>query len=253
MFNLRTEAARKREAAFQERQRAAFERRIFTRMRREFNRVSKELARVYISDDLTNFDAVIEKHRENVLNILTVQYRGAFRLFGGRVLDDGAKRFAPSKKTAESVFSEAMKTWIATVGVEKAVRISDTTRSQAAAALLATMNEGQEVTASEIQKRTGGVVGRTRARVIARTETHNAANAASLKAVDALELEEVQKEWISVEDSRTRASHAAADGQLVPVDSSFAVGAAMLSHPGDPTGPAGEVINCRCVMAYVTE
>lgn len=94
MFNLRTEAARKREAAFQERQRAAFERRIFTKMRREFNRVSKELARVYISDDLTNFDAVIEKHRENVLNILTVQYRGAFRLFGGRVLDDGAKRLS---------------------------------------------------------------------------------------------------------------------------------------------------------------
>lgn len=253
MFNLRTEGQRLREAAFQERQRAAFERRIFTAMRRELNRVSRELARTYISDDLTDFDTVIETHRANVLRILSVQYRGAFRLFGGRVIDEGAKHFKPSQKSTESVFSEAMETWIQTVGVEKAVRISDTTRGLAAQALLDTMNEAQDVTAREIQTRTGGVIGRTRARVIARTETHNAANAASLEAVNALELEQVQKEWISVEDSRTRESHAAADGQLVPVDSSFVVGAARLDHPGDPSGPAGEIINCRCVMAYVTE
>jgi len=48
-------------------------------------------------------------------------------------------------------------------------------------------------------------------------------------------------------DERTRSTHAAADGQRVPVDSTFTVGSSSLDHPGDRRGPSGEVINCRCV------
>lgn len=55
------------------------------------------------------------------------------------------------------------------------------------------------------------------------------------------------KMWVTRRDERVRETHAAADGQTVPVDHPFLVGGASLQHPGDRTGPASEVINCRCV------
>lgn len=47
-------------------------------------------------------------------------------------------------------------------------------------------------------------------------------------------------------DSRTRPSHVLADGQRVGLTEPFIVGGAPLMFPGDPSGPAGEVISCRC-------
>ncbi|QSM01217.1 MuF-like minor capsid protein [Microbacterium phage NoodlelyBoi] len=55
------------------------------------------------------------------------------------------------------------------------------------------------------------------------------------------------KQWVARQDERTRHTHAAADGQRVPVGQPFSVGGASLQHPGDRRGPAGETINCRCV------
>lgn len=59
-----------------------------------------------------------------------------------------------------------------------------------------------------------------------------------------------KKQWLSAHDQRTRDSHRVADGQVVAVDDSFIVGTAALDFPGDPTGPAEEVINCRCTMLF---
>lgn len=55
------------------------------------------------------------------------------------------------------------------------------------------------------------------------------------------------KQWVARHDERTRSTHAAANGQRVPLDQPFSVGGAALDHPGDRRGPVGEVVNCRCV------
>lgn len=54
----------------------------------------------------------------------------------------------------------------------------------------------------------------------------------------------------STPDARTRETHRDADGQRVRVGEPFTVGDAKLDYPGDPVGPPGEVINCRCSMAF---
>ncbi len=59
------------------------------------------------------------------------------------------------------------------------------------------------------------------------------------------------KQWLATMDNRTRPSHRHADGQVVPFGDRFQVGDAHLRVPGDPAGPAGEVINCRCTTLYV--
>jgi 8-oxo-dGTP pyrophosphatase MutT (NUDIX family) len=97
-----------------------------------------------------------------------------------------------------------------------------------------------------------------RARTIARTEVvsaNNAGAALSAKATaDVLGVEqgEVIKEWLATMDSRTRETHAEADGQQVfGLDTPFNVGGEDLQEPGDPAGSAAEVVSCRCTALYI--
>ena len=54
--------------------------------------------------------------------------------------------------------------------------------------------------------------------------------------------------WVTRRDDRVRATHAAADGQRVPVGGRFVVGGWAMSYPGDPAGPVWETAGCRCVV-----
>lgn len=58
--------------------------------------------------------------------------------------------------------------------------------------------------------------------------------------------------WLSERDTRVRPTHDAADTQERPLNAPFQVGRALLLHPGDPTGPAEEVIGCRCTLLPLT-
>lgn len=56
------------------------------------------------------------------------------------------------------------------------------------------------------------------------------------------------KQWVARHDAHTRPTHLAADGQVVPVGAPFQVGRGRLMHPADPSAPAEEYFNCRCIM-----
>lgn len=56
------------------------------------------------------------------------------------------------------------------------------------------------------------------------------------------------KRWVTRRDERVRASHAAADGQAVPVGSPFLVGGWPMMAPGDVSAPPSETARCRCVI-----
>ena len=86
------------------------------------------------------------------------------------------------------------------------------------------------------------------AKRIIRTESVNAANfATNQSAIDVFGKDNLQKEWITSVDSRTRASHLAADGQIVKMEEKFIVGGQELDRPGDPSGSAK---NPSSVAAY---
>lgn len=94
-----------------------------------------------------------------------------------------------------------------------------------------------------------------RARTVARTETIAAVNAGVYRGAQ-LEAEQRGdlapfKQWISTEDKRTRPTHVAADKQRTLLSAPFLVGGSPLLFPGDPRGPAAEVINCRCSLLPV--
>ena len=82
---------------------------------------------------------------------------------------------------------------------------------------------------------------------IARTEGHRiqcqAGMDACYKAKD--RGADVVKQWDATLDAKTRDSHAAVDQQIRELDEAFSNG---LMFPGDPSGAAAEVINCRCAL-----
>jgi hypothetical protein len=85
---------------------------------------------------------------------------------------------------------------------------------------------------------------------LVRTEATNAANYATMQsAQDIFPGADMQKEWISASDERTRAAHREANGQIVDFNKPFIVKGEELMRPGDPSGSASNVVNCRCSMA----
>ena len=56
---------------------------------------------------------------------------------------------------------------------------------------------------------------------------------------------DVVKQWDATLDGSTRPSHQKVDGEIRELDEPFSN---VLMFPGDPSGGAGEVVNCRCAL-----
>ena len=84
----------------------------------------------------------------------------------------------------------------------------------------------------------------------ARTAVTNAQNAGRMDSyVAATKMGiEMEREWVSALDARTRPEHAEADGQVVGVDKPFIVGGEKLMFPGDRSGSGWNIYNCRCTQ-----
>ena len=98
-------------------------------------------------------------------------------------------------------------------------------------------------------KKGGGRINSWRARTIARTEVATASNVGQQTAAESINQPMVKK-WLSTRDSNTRDPHLSADGQTAGLEGFFLVNGEQLLHPGDPSGSAGNTINCRCAVTY---
>jgi SPP1 gp7 family putative phage head morphogenesis protein len=97
-----------------------------------------------------------------------------------------------------------------------------------------------------------GEASNVRATTIARTEVISAFNGSAHEAAAQLPADVVgAQEWIATRDGRTRPEHAAADGQVVQMGFPFSVGGEGLPYPGGGS-IAGNNINCRCTIAFLT-
>lgn len=110
----------------------------------------------------------------------------------------------------------------------------------------------------EIAKRVGSVqkMNETAAIRTARTAVTGAENKGRQDSYARAEADGIilQKKWISTNDRRTRHTHLqkpeGVGGEIVDQDQPFSNG---LMFPGDPSGRADEVYNCRCTMAAVVK
>jgi len=228
-----------------------FARRVFT----EIRRVGIAAAKAFPVDGQVGLDLALEDHGAKLRAIFYPVYRRTFKIFGDRVLASAKGIKPPEVKDTESSFSASIEQYINLVGAERVRLVDATTKRQIASAIADGIAEGENLQqiAKRIRGNTSGKIVRLRSAVIARTEIHSASNVAEAEMIAASGLEsQLQRRWIAVEDDRTRSTHIAADGQIRPADEPFDVGGAKLMFPGDPTGPAQEIIMCRCAVGYVT-
>lgn len=85
----------------------------------------------------------------------------------------------------------------------------------------------------------------SRTKTIARTEGHRIQQTSTADAQQTAKAKgaDVVKQWDATLDGKTRDSHRRVDGEIRELDEKFSNG---LMYPGDPSGGAAEVVNCRC-------
>ncbi len=148
--------------------------------------------------------------------------------------------------------------WVDNYGLELCRDMNNTTKKKLRKALSESIERGED-----LRKQVKALVAvaddsfaedkKARATLIARTESCSTMNAGAMELYKAEGIN--YKEWISVQDDRTRDSHLLMDGTVIPTTDKFEVPAtsqtegAWMDYAGDPSAPVGQVANCRCTVA----
>lgn len=131
--------------------------------------------------------------------------------------------------------------------IDKAYGIGPVIAERVGHELAAGIGKGESIPELTARVRDSFATNEYRARTIARTETISTVNEGQYETARTITRTTgatSTKRWIAARDHRTRPSHRTAHGQVQPLDQQFQLGDARLAFPGDPTGPAEEVINC---------
>jgi hypothetical protein len=208
-------------------------------------------AKRYAEHGTVNFFDLVHKHQEQLFKTLKEHYRKVIPAFGALALSHiRTKQFKDDEE--DSLFTDLTDQWIHTEGLKRSKLIADTSEADVLNTISNGMIDGlgTRAIASTIADLTD--LSPWRSETIARTETHAAANYATAESVrnaqDKLGVK-MLKTWLPTIDDRTRPAHADMDGsEAIPMDEMFTVDGEELDRPGDPSGSAENVVNCRCVM-----
>ena len=255
VFNLKSQAARRRAMLLAVRRQAAYERKLRRQVSGLFAQQGRAAAKAYkATGSPVDAARALATAQAKFKTALSSHYLVVAGDFAQEVFDDlKAAPLGLETKGLQEWFLTFLQNWVRAEAAVQVVNIQETTRKLLRGAIRVGIRqgEGQDGIARLILQRVGDM-SRYRARVIARTETHNAAGFGQLEAAKSSGVA-THKEWLSAEGVRTRTSHATADGQRREIEDAFDVGGARLYRPGDSTGPAREIINCRCTMTFHTE
>lgn len=278
--------SREREARIQRNLLEVLEGRFKKPYAQEVERASSSLLSAY---GVGGFVPTIpDEHYQNLRRIYLDMTLQSIRTFGIRIVGAGMVKAAPytvddgrtwsfaagngvqvdTKDFSFADFFQALaQSYIQLEAVRRRITsVAETTRNQ----IVNQVERGQvqglgvDAIAGNISENIPGI-SKSRGALIARTDVHGAANFGAHETAKRTGLE-LEKEWISVEDHRTRDfgegdgvadefDHRAMDGQTVPMDDPFLMpwlkgGHVTCMYPGDPTLPPAASINCRCAVAH---
>lgn len=167
------------------------------------------------------------------------------------------KRHGGTKRSVVSFFSELWRTYILnellnTEITKRITKVYQTTKDDVRRVLIESANNrlAPREIGRELKKRVG--FNKSRALMIARTEMTNVAAMAVERAGKDSELE-LYKVWNHYPHGKFRESHLALNKTYVAFNEKFKLEDGIeMKRPGDPSGGASEVINCRCNMSLAT-
>ncbi|MCK9492683.1 MAG: phage portal protein, partial [Sulfurimonas sp.] len=210
-------------------------------------------------ESVTNYEDTIRQAWEERLS---VSHTVLGKFFGEKKYDElvsKAKNLKPGQRKNFDATARVMADFIRQVSRAKAGYIASTTILRVRNLAAEAVEKGLAL--SEVAQRIRDQaevwtepLERSRAMRIARTEAGAGINHANYAARQQAITEfnwKIDKEWLETPDTRTRdgstgeADHTSSGvgGERVPNDQPYSNG---LMYPGDPSGPAEEVIECRC-------
>lgn len=248
MFNLPNDKAKQRFQAAFLRIELPYEKALAHVLGNKLDQLARQVAEAYERNGLNAALAMVS-HYEGPIQLQLINHLSNTY---SRFADEALSTIDPGLgRTAR--FTLAAQRYVRSYGASKVKAISETTRHQIRHVVGQAITEGLSIpeTQRRILEKTGGQIARKRARTIAQTEVHAAASAGSQAAIESIN-RAYQKEWIAaLQPGRTRPWHLSVHGQTVDGNASFLVGGEHLQYPGDPLGSARNIINCRCVNAYL--
>lgn len=245
-----TKGARRRAGAlaFQRRLRP-LEARFAHALKKFFFSMRQDIIEVYMSETrgisamivqkdsmLNKMSLIIAKHRGKLKAVAEPHVKAAIKEGADRLSDFGIA-FNITNPQAHELLGER---------TGKITRITRTIEVQIRRQITSGYEENETVLQIADRLRNVFNFASSRSMTIARTEMSNAANQSGVLAEKNAGI--LRHEWATAGDEAVRDSHVAVDGEVVPVDSNFSNG---LAFPGDPSGAAEEVINCRCTTIPV--
>lgn len=189
------------------------------------------------------------------------------RTFGSRVIVQGKSLglILETKFSFAEFFRSVALNWVNQEAIRRRITsVTETTRARIISEVAKGQSDGLGVfeIAKGINKRVPKI-SRMRGALIARTETHGAANSAMHETAKQTGLELI-KEWVSVEDMRTRRfsegdefDHAEMNEQKRRMDEPFDMPrrnggpSVKIMYPGESGLPGSATINCRCAVVHI--
>ncbi len=221
-----------------------------------------------VQQGMLDIDFAVDRDGDRLRGLLARHYRRIAAVFGEKVfeaIEESKKSLAvPAEiKGPKDEFWTDLNRWMSTEAAKKIRHVQDTTKRNIARTISKGMEEGESHrTIAKRVRKTGRISTVRRAVTIARTETHTAAVRSVDAGIKSTRIE-MEREWVSSKDDRTRSrirkdrfEHylkypAGPDGEKVAQDGKFTKTGEALDYPGDgANGSAGNVINCRCVLLY---
>lgn len=285
MFNLTSPKARRLYQLEFERQLNVLERTYIRELTPLLNRQFKDAAEFVAHGIIDSTNFAVEKSYKKQFTLLKKHYKRVATVFGKKVfnhleiksilypdwplfderpLNDVMWNDYPEElKGPMDEYWAEFNRWSENEAATKIRRIQNTTKNKIRQIITKGYKEGESH--GDIAKRirkTSSTINPHRANKIARTETHTAAVRSVDKAVKSTRIE-MEKEWVSAHDARTRTrgkgdhfEHlvkfpAGPDGEKVGENDRFVGTGEALDYPGDSrNGSAGNVIFCRCCIIY---
>lgn len=206
---------------------------------------------VTASGDFSPFDAIPRAWDDVVANQIVPKLEGI-------TLSGGVSAWVRSN-TAETAPSGFASRWASVVN-EQATEYLKTASNRLSGVGDSIWNDVRERTSAAIKtgasnealrqeiQQIGGY-SEYRADLVARTETVGAYNAGNYAGAQALgPYGPVEKVWVATLDGRTRPTHQRMHDKSMPFAQPFIVGGYPMMFPLDPSGPAKEVVQCRCYL-----
>lgn len=202
---------------------------------------------------LNQAKAAIDSHKSKLQHVIANIWRDVAEDFAKSTEQAFAKVLHKSvqRKYGNEFFSSQIIAYLMSLAGQKVTGIDQTTLDMLQIALANGVEGGESL--QQLAKRIDQLyldeIIPNRSLTIAATEVVGASNYGSIQYAKQSGLT-LNKIWQSTGDGHTRPAHADADGQSVPMDTPFDVDGESLDYPGDPSGSANNIINCRCAMRY---